>query len=102
MLTPKKRIKNMIVNIEKLFNFEGKLWVDVRDYVAKDHMKRKKDIRILHGDYYMDIPANKIWRTKKIITKQPIKSIIYKDQEYHLWSYEWKPIGKVPKYIIQK
>lgn len=90
----------MIITVEKLFNYDGKLWADVRDYQARECMKKKEDIRIVHNGYYMDIKANKIYRTKKLITKQPIKSIIYQGQEYYLWSYEWVGAKVVPSYKI--
>ncbi|MEK6880429.1 MAG: hypothetical protein AABY22_12505 [Nanoarchaeota archaeon] len=90
----------MIIYIEKLFNYKGKTYCDVRDYLARECMKKKQDIRVVYKGEYIDIPANKIWRTKKLITKEKIQSIYYPSQKYSLWSYEWENPKRVPEYKV--
>lgn len=87
-----------IVNREKLINWEGKDYVDVRSYEAEAHIRRKKPIRVIHKDRYIDLTPQQL--KKPVRKSESFKSKYYPDQSYRLYFYEWKntkPIKKTPE-----
>jgi len=78
----------MILHREKIIKIDGKDCVDVRSYEADEAIKRKKPIRVVVRDRYMDLSIKQL--KKPVAKSAPIHSKIYKDQYYKLYSYEWK------------
>lgn len=67
---------------------EDKVWVSIRDYVVKEHISKKKTLRVVYGDFYMDIPPAKLKKYRQF-TPQAIQSKVYPTQSYHLYDYPW-------------
>lgn len=75
----------MILRRDKIF--EG--MVDVYDYTAEEHIRRKKTLRVLIGQEFMDLD----WRRLKKPEKKtgPYQSKWKAGQTYMLYSYKWIP-----------
>ena len=81
----------MIFELRKLIKYSGIEYADLRDNMVKDQIKAKKVLRVVFRGEFMDLTPKDLVSKKVIITNKSIKSIIYPDQYYRLWSYEWKP-----------
>jgi len=80
----------MIYEIKQL-EWKGKIpYASVRDYIAKDHISKKKTLRIVFNNFYMDLNPTQLKKHTVIIANK-IKSIVYPDQYYYIYSYKWSP-----------
>lgn len=92
----------MILRREKIY--DG--MVDVYDYVAEQHIKYKKVLRVVIGKEYMDLDWKKL--KKPIKTSGPFMSKWTAGQSYKLLSYKWVPQKEltsdelIEKYVYQK
>jgi hypothetical protein len=68
---------------------EDKVWVSIRDYVVKEHISKKKTLRVVYNGFYMDLTPAQLKKYKQF-TPQAIQSKVYPTQSYKLYDYEWK------------
>lgn len=80
-------LNNMILYREKIVKWGDKNYVDVRSYEVEKAIKRKKPIRVVVNDRYIDLDVKQL---KKPYKKSDLmRSKYYPDQYYRLHSYEW-------------
>ena len=85
----------MIYDLKQFEWKDGKAYASVRDYIVKDHIAKKKTLRIVHQGEFMDLTPAELKSKKVVIIEKAIKSIVYQDQYYYLYSYLWKPSKKI-------
>ena len=84
----------MFKEVTKLYKDK---YVDLRDYTVKEAIKNKKNIVVIHEGKYMTLTPDDLRKKRLILNKEPVKSFIYPDQEYYLYSYLWKEDKKLSK-----
>lgn len=89
----------MIIHRTKTIWYKGKEFIDLRSYEVEWHLKNKKTARVVYQGKYLDLPPKKLRYGKKI--DPLIHQMRYHPYgTYTLLSYEWLPVGEVPKYKL--
>lgn len=63
---------------------------DIPDYKVKEHIQKKKTLRVFFPpDLFMDLTPKQL--RKPLKKSELFRSKWYADQTYRLYSYHWKP-----------
>jgi len=77
-----------LIKVDKLYKGQ---YVSVRDYIVKEHIKKRQALRIKHSNKIMTIPFSKL---KDGITNKELFKSKYSGTYYRLIDYLWKPDNK--------
>lgn len=82
----------MIIEREKLYQDK---YFDIRDYELKEAFRKKENIVCVYEGARMTLTPEDQKKRRLLLNKDPVRSKVYPDQYYYLYSFLFTPDKKL-------